>query len=1147
MGTKKRLEPLVIEALAVIRELWSGEETAAAAAELDLLSFDGRPEAALEDLVLALAVHLGDAPAAKLAAYGLPEGTELREIDVDLPLPDMPAGVAKTLPLSLPCLVMPAPPSTWVVVIPLQHTLHVDAGQDVEVRTRAEIERIVAARELGLPALRRLFPARVHRLETIRVEVDREERGTSADLVSSRKQAATTRRRNAARRTLGEVALPFDSVVRRVKPSQLRGRDQAVKALEALTSGDTRLSTVVIGEPLVGKSALIATVLDGRANVCATSGAQLLAGQSGFGQWQERLHAVMKAAETLDAILYFDDLGDLFAGRGGFEDMAGLMRRYIAERRVRIVGELHSDKVQLAEARHLGFFRSLHPLRLDPLDAATTERIVIDRIGHLTQTQPNQPVLTPEAAPILVDLCERYLVYQALPGKALNVLAELSARHEADVRDAQGRRLLGEGELHEAFSATTGIPTFLLRQDQALKLDDLVKRFGSRVIGQEAATRRLAEVVCTIKARLQPAGKPLATFLFAGPTGVGKTEVARTLAEVLFGARDRLLRFDMSEFADPLAAERLIRGSDRDEGLLTRRIRRQPFAVVLLDEIEKAHPAVFDLLLQVCGEGRLTDARGQTAYFHNAIITLTSNLGAASRRTSAGFVDSAEAGGNQRYYEEQVAKHFRPELVNRLDRVVAFEALTPDEIAAIAKLAVHNLASRAGLVDRSIALTVSDAALAQLARGGYSAELGARQLRRHLDTTLVAPLAGLISATAHEVANGRAEVSLSSEAQTGAAPLAERLDGDGLRIAIHRGVRRNTRARIQSLGDLAETRRWVRRRMQGERVSELGERVSYLAKQVFDPKLNKKRRSDRRLARELGEMQAEHHRLDAILTALQGPLEELTTAEELAILAVLEEESPQPFLVEATGARDRFEAKLPYALVALEPRRDAITLRVVERDRGRGLDLWLQGLLDHAPERGWEVTTHLRPWTPEPTVSWPATLDFGPPRTPLQIKDALVARRTGGGSRGGDQGPVYQAIVRVKGPYAGAFLALEAGLHRWLEAPNSEESTTHLEIDRVAFRAAVGAADWTLNAYKPAAPPTSRLSSHTPTRGYHFGTRELSVLDPKATRVLPHDRYWPELDQTVARDLLLYEDDPALDRAVGVFRSMLDVTLGLSL
>jgi ATP-dependent Clp protease ATP-binding subunit ClpC len=253
--------------------------------------------------------------------------------------------------------------------------------------------------------------------------------------------------------------------------------------------------------------------------------------------------------------------------------------------------------------------------------------------------------------------------------------------------------------------------------------------------------------------------------MFLGPTGVGKTELSKALARFLFGSAERMARFDMSEYTDPYAADRLIRGTERADGVLTRRVREQPFGVVLLDEIEKAHASVFDLLLQVAGEGRLSDGRGKVAHFDNTIIILTSNLGAQHRRARVGFGD-AGPDDDDGYYLAQVERHFRPELVGRLDGIVSFSSLSSEQIKRVARLSVERIGRRAGLEGREIRLFVSERALDTLAEQGFSASYGARGLRRFLEQALVAPLASLVSALGREATGAVIVVQTTPETET---------------------------------------------------------------------------------------------------------------------------------------------------------------------------------------------------------------------------------------------------------------------------------------------------------------------------------------------------------------------------------------------
>ncbi|WP_437307493.1 AAA family ATPase [Sorangium sp. So ce388] len=1144
-------------ALVFVRERFDGACLAFPVAAPDAASF-GRDEDVLVEQQLFLREHAARAQPEAISRLSFPQGTELLSVDVAVPRDDLPRKLRREVPVSFPCVVVPAGEraaqatptapargehDAWVLVPSLGHAFHVEAGEPIEPAIRHEVRRLLASQDLSTWEHLGLLPGSAHRLEVLHAPLPEPERGQHGQRGVSIAERA---RRKKAVDALVSVATPLHVAAQRspLAAPPLACRDAELARLAALLDGEERLGVLIVGPEHAGKTALMQAYVARQTRlVYATSGAQLIAGMSGLGQWQERIHGVMEAAAALDAVLYFENLDDLLAERvdGGHVDLAGAMRPYLDEGRVRVVCELRDDRLDALEGRHWAFFAGLSRIRVDPLSAADTRKALAERAARDARVEPHRPAVAGDALTALIDLAERYLPYSAFPGKAVRLYEDLRTVHERE-RTAQGEPVtLGRSDLHELFSMRTGMPAFLLRDDLPLRVDRVARDLGASVVGQERAVRALAETIAVVKAGLSPPDKPLAAFLFVGPTGVGKTELARALAGLLFGSPDRLSRFDMSEFASEGAADRLIRGTDGAGGLLTQRVREQPFCVLLLDEIEKAHRAVFDLLLQVLGEGRLSDARGRTAYFHNAIVIMTSNLGAAERRAQAGFSGGPGAGSpeeraalDEAHYQRVVAGAFRQEFVNRIDRVVPFRSLTREELAEVARLTAQRLSQRRGLSEAGIALEVSPRALARLAEDGHAPAYGARALRRHLEEHLAAPLARLLAGLGGEARELTVRVTEAGEPEAAApSPSSEgavigRAETAALRLEARR--RRAARAAQQAFGveQVGELRREVDLWMGLGPIEQLREQIDFLLTQLS---LATGPSRDRRKELDAAALQAEHHRLSELWGRLARAQEEMHSVEELALMALLAGEEVRELAGEARAAREGFREVLPRALVATESRRDAITLILEELDEG-AFERWLAPMLKELSRRGWSATLHIDGDRAGPgDAVWPASRRWGPPRAPGDVLEALERPKRG----------FRSVLLRCTGAYAGAFLSLERGLHQLVVSKReagaardaSNDGRLHVFVHFVAHAADIAEDQWEHRSLAPPPAGSAAARRRGATAREHDEVEGAVLIAGRRARIaMDPGWYWERLDEVALSHLLLFEDEGSgLDRS----------------
>lgn len=523
------------------------------------------------------------------------------------------------------------------------------------------------------------------------------------------------------------------------------GRDDEVADLLAMLRKQGNAVIAVVGATGVGKSTVLNEVVHRMPErpVWFADASRLIAGDGWAGDWQRQCLDVVEECEQVDVIWYIGSLLPLLdAGKhiGSDQNVSMLLKPMLSARRVTVVGECTEAEWSQLELRDVGFARCFTPYRIEEPSEANMQAILHATAAQLAKEEG--VTTTPDGLMAVTEVCRRYVSQQSRLGSTVQFLRRAVERVVAE----GSQRWLNRRAAVSAFSSETGLPELLVRDDIPLDPEAVRAHFYARVIGQQQAVDRIVDLIAVIKAGLSDLSKPLGSFLFVGPTGVGKTEMAKALAGFLFDSERRLVRFDMSEYVGADAIHRFL-GDRESEGKLVEAIRRTPFAVVLLDEIEKGHPAVFDVLLQVLGEGRLTDEAGRVASFANAVIVMTSNLGVETFKDRVGFERADLAEAFTGHFLAEAERFFRPELFNRIDHVVPFLPLGAEQIERITAREIAKFTKREGIRQRNLVMQIEPEVHRWLAERGVDPRYGARPLKREVERSLAVPMARRLSKT----------------------------------------------------------------------------------------------------------------------------------------------------------------------------------------------------------------------------------------------------------------------------------------------------------------------------------------------------------------------------------------------------------------
>ncbi|MBR2321163.1 MAG: ATP-dependent Clp protease ATP-binding subunit [Clostridia bacterium] len=597
------------------------------------------------------------------------------------------------------------------------------------------------------------------------------------------------------------------------------GRKKEIEQVVQILSRRQKNNPVLIGEPGVGKSAIV----EGLSQLIVTNQVPpqlfnkkvfsvdlpgMLAGTRYRGDFEEKLKNLLDTVMTDgDIVLFVDEIHTLVGAGGstdGSMDAANILKPLLARGDLQVIGATTIEEYRKYIEKDSALERRFTPVFVE--EPSEKDTIEIIRGLRPKYEEHHQIVITDEAIEAAVKLSTRYITDRYLPDKAIDLVDEAAARvrivedgGSSELRDVEkeiavlkeeedlhvrcgkhalatethkqivyaedrkralemaqkpkklpdGRLALAREHIAAIVSTRAKIPLLKITQEEGEKLMRLEEDLHRRIIGQNEAVSAVAKAIRRARAGLKDPSRPIGSFIFVGPTGVGKTDLCKALAEAMFGSEDQMIRLDMSEYMEKQSISKLIGAppgyvgyEDLQTGQLTEKVRTTPYCVILFDEIEKAHPDVFNLLLQILDDGRLTDSKGRTVSFKNAVIILTSNVGASvaqSDRTGVyGFGSSqgSEHAADERQYEEMrenitkaLKEKFRPEFLNRMDDIIVFHRLTEEDCVKIGRKIVEGLAKRL-LEQRGIVLTVTEMALASLVKEGYDAQYGARPLKR---------------------------------------------------------------------------------------------------------------------------------------------------------------------------------------------------------------------------------------------------------------------------------------------------------------------------------------------------------------------------------------------------------------------------------